>query len=151
MNYNKTFQVWKYLNDPDFIAIQCDQYRVYKGTNSLITIDDWAIGQDVKNRTSELLKLAFSARHYNLSIIVITQQLTTISKHYRENISKLITLYNPSRNDVTTKIHDYLYRVEKDEINTIIEKLKNNKYARLEDIHIITKLLFRKNKTYVII
>ena len=80
--WNKTYQEWKYINDPDFNAIQCDQDKVdrilhfvqeiYKGTNSLVILDDCASSQDVKNRTSKLVKLAFSARHFGLSTIVIT-------------------------------------------------------------------------------
>ena len=55
------------------------------------------VEKNVKNRTSELVKLGFSARHYNLSIVVITQQLTSIAKPFRENISKLVTFYNPNK------------------------------------------------------
>ena len=98
-SWNKTYQQWKYINDTDFLALECEQDKVdkilhfvqeiYKGTNSLIILDDCASSQDVKNRTSELVKLAFSARHYGLSTIVITQQLTSIAKPYRENISNL--------------------------------------------------------------
>ena len=139
---HKTYQEWKYIDDPDFIAILCSRDNinlmlkhivdVYKGTNSLIILDDCASGQDVKNRTSELVKLAFSARHYSLSTIIITQQLTSIFKPYRENISKLVTFHNPNRNDMKTITDDYLYGVEKDEIYVIINKLKKNKYAQLE-------------------
>ena len=106
--------------------------EVYKGTNSLIILDDCASSQDVKNRTSELVKLAFSARHFGLSTIVITQQLTSIAKPYRENISKLVTFYSTNRNDMKTITDDYLNGVEKNEISDINNKLKNNKYARLE-------------------
>ena len=34
-----------------------------KNTNSLIILDDCAASKDVKNRTSELVKLGFSGRH----------------------------------------------------------------------------------------
>ena len=59
--WNKTYQKCKYLNDLDFIAIKCNQDHVdvYKGTNSLIILDNCASSQDVKNRTSELVKLSF--------------------------------------------------------------------------------------------
>ena len=88
--HNKTYQEWKYVNDEDFIVIPCDQDDVEyhlrqvthfaEGTNSLIILDDCACSQAIKNRTSELVKLGFSARHYGLSTIVITQQLTSIAK-----------------------------------------------------------------------
>ena len=98
---NKTYQDWKYLEDPDVFTIACDQNRVeetvreakefVKNTNSLIILDDCAASKDVKKRTSELVKLAFHGRHIGLSTIVITQQLTSIAKPYRMNISKLVT------------------------------------------------------------
>ena len=57
--WNKTYQEWKYINNPDFIAIECDQDNVdkmlrivqvvNKGTNSLIILDDCTNSQDVKN------------------------------------------------------------------------------------------------------
>ena len=70
------------------------------GTNSLIFLDDCASGQEIKNRTSEVVKLGFSARHYRLFTIVVTQQLTSVAKPYRENISKLVTFYTSNRNDM---------------------------------------------------
>ncbi len=103
----------------------------FKGTNSLIVLDDCASTQAVKNRVSELVKLGFSARHYGFSTIVITQQLTSIAKPYRENIAKLVTFYNPSKKDMQT-ITDEFLNAEKNEIKDIVQKLKNNKYARLE-------------------
>ena len=100
-SWNKTYENWKYINDPDIIIIECQQdyidnmlrfaSKIYRGTNSLIILDDCACSSDVKKRVSELIKLGFGARHYSLSTIVITQQLTSISKSYRENISKLST------------------------------------------------------------
>ena len=91
---------------------------------------------------SELIRLAFPARHYNLSRIVITQQLTSIAKAYRENISKLVTFYNPNRNDMKTITDNYLYGVSNQEIKSIVEKLKNNKYAWL-DINLNTERRYK--------
>ena len=139
--YNKTYRQWKYENDEDFIVIPCDQDHVehwlqyvvknYKGTNSLIILDDCASGKSVKNRTGELIKLAYSARHYGLSTIVITQQLTSIAKPYRENISKLVTFYNPNKKDMQEMFDDYL-DVSKEEREKIGKTLKEKKYSRLE-------------------
>ena len=106
--------------------------RFAEGTNSLIILDDCASTQAVKNRTSELVKLGFSARHYGLSTIVITQQLTSIAKPYRENISKLVTFYNPSSKDMNTIFDEYLSALDASEKTPIVSTLKNNDYARLE-------------------
>ena len=103
-----------------------------RGTNSLIILDDCAASKDVKNRTSELVKLAFSGRHIGLSTIVVTQQLTSIAKPYRMNISKLVTFYNACRDNNTKYIFNNYLSIEKDEEKKIIDTLKNNDYARLE-------------------
>ena len=85
-------------------------------------LDDCANSPDVKNRTSELVKLSFSTQRYNLSTIVIMQQLTSIAKPYWENISKLVTFYDPNQNDTTSIMDDYLYRLDKDRTSNIINK-----------------------------
>ena len=121
---NKTYQNWKYLQDPKVFELPCandDVERTIreivnfaKNTNSLIVLDDCASSKDVKNRTSELVKLGFHSRHIGLSTIVITQQLTSIAKPYRMNISKLVTFYNACRDDTKYAFNNYL-SVEKDE------------------------------------
>ena len=87
---NQTYQNWIYKNDEKLFAIPCDHDQVedflkyisgtFAGTNSLIILDDCACGQTVKNRTSEIVRLAFSGRHDNLNTIVITQKITAISQ-----------------------------------------------------------------------
>ena len=57
-SWNKTYENWKYINDPDIIVIECGQdyiddmlrfaSKIYRGTNSLITLDDCARSSDVK-------------------------------------------------------------------------------------------------------
>ena len=141
-SWNKTYQQWKYIKDPDLVTTECEQKHVNKilhviqiifmGTNSLIILDDCASSQDVKNRTGEIVKLAFSARHYGLSTIVITQQLTSISKPYRDTISGVVSFYNPNQDDMKVIFHSYLGHTSKSERKFMIEKLKNIKCATLE-------------------
>ena len=105
--------------------------KIYCGTNTLIILDDWVFSSDVKKRVSKLVKLGFGARHYGLSTIVITQQLTSICKSYRENICKLATFYIPNRNDMKIITDDYMNGIGKEELSRIINTLKN-KYSVLE-------------------
>ena len=140
--WNSTWEEWKYYNDDDFYAIPCDQDDVEKwlkyivnfakGNKSLIVLDDCASGKSVKNRTSELVKLGFSARHYNVSVVVITQQLTSIAKPFRENISKLVTFYNPNKKDMKIILEEYLGNVDKEEVKKILHTLKTKRYSNLE-------------------
>jgi hypothetical protein len=105
IKWNTTYDNWSHLNDHGVIKIPCSQELVnhvlsavstiFRGTNTLIIVDDCASSQAVKQRVSELVRLAFSARHYNLSVIVLTQQLSSVAKPFRENISRLVTFYNP--------------------------------------------------------
>ena len=140
--WNKTYENWKYDEDEDFIAIPCDQDEVEKylkivvdfskGSKLLIILDDVASGKDVKNRCSELVKLGFSARHYNLSVVVITQQLTSIAKPFRENVSKLVTFYNPNKKDMKTILEEYSGVNNRNELQKIMKTLKNKRYSNLE-------------------
>jgi hypothetical protein len=45
----------------------------------------------------------------SISTIVITQQMTSITKPYRQNISKLVTFYNPNRQDMKIILDEYLF------------------------------------------
>ncbi len=108
--WNHTYQNWEYKDSAKFYPIPCDQNSVddflkyivnnFKGTNSLIILDDCAASQTVKNRVSELVKLAFSARHYGLSTIVITQQMTTVVS--RNHTGRIYPSWCPS----TTRVRE---------------------------------------------
>ena len=63
-----------------------------------------------------------------MSTIVVTQQLTLIAKPYHENVSKLVTFYNPNGNDMEAITDDYLYGVSGEEMRSIVNKLKENKF-----------------------
>ena len=128
------------LADPNVFPIACEHDKVEnklqtivkfaKNTNSLTILDDCASSQSVKNRTSELVKLAFHGRHIGFSTIVITQQLTSITKPYKENISKIVNFYIPAAEDEQVLFRKYMANVKnKDEIRGKLEKIK---YARLE-------------------
>ena len=145
---NSTY--WKYLReDPDVFALPCDHDEVdsyletigkfVKGTNSLIILDDCASSQTMKNRTGELVKLAFHGRHIGLSTIVITQQLTSIAKPYRMNVSKVVVFYSARKDDCRDIFENYLC-VESSEEKKNLEMLKNERYTRLEilTVHLYT-------------
>ena len=68
---------------------------------------------------------------HRTALIFNTQQLTSIAKPYRINISKLVTFYNACRDDTKYIFNNYL-GIEKEEEQRIIDTLKNNDYARLE-------------------
>ena len=79
-----------FAENKDFLVITPNENKIdlwlkfvfneFKGTNTLIILDDCAGSKDLKQRSNELVKLAFSARHSGISVWVLTQQLTSIAK-----------------------------------------------------------------------
>ena len=82
--------------DQRLYVLICEQHQVeiwlklasfaFEGTNTLVILDDCTASKDVKGRTGDLVKLGFSARHAGISVWVLTQQLSSIAKPFRENV-----------------------------------------------------------------
>lgn len=136
---NSTWQSWKYKNDPGVTVLETREvnkaikmviHKKSKNSKALLILDDVAATKDIKSQSSELVSLGFSGRHYGISTIVLTQQLTSVAKAYRENISYLVTFYTPGKKDTKVIADDFLdpdANAEK-----IRKELRDNKYARLE-------------------
>ena len=73
-----------------------------------------------------------TGRHVNISICIITQQLTSISKPIGNNITNLVSFYNPSKKDSMTLLNDLLGQISLKEPKEILDKLNKNKHSRLE-------------------
>ena len=128
--------------DPRFYPIICEQHQVewwlkavsfaFEGTNTLIILDDCAASKDVKGRTGELVKLGFSARHSGISVWVLTQQLSSIAKPFRENVAAIVLFYTPSAGKTTKAIfEEYAGELSHDELRQMIARLKERKFAHL--------------------
>lgn len=84
----------------------------------------------MKKQSSELVKLGFSGRHRGLDTIVLTQQLTSIAKAYRENITFLVSFCMPGKRDMKVIVDDFL---DSDaDVKAISTQLRKTSYARLE-------------------
>ena len=102
--HNRTLY-WFGKRDLRLYIIICEQHQVeiwlklassaFEGTNTLIVLDDCAASKYVKGRTGELVKLGFSASHASISVWVLTQQLSSIAKPFRENVAAIILFYTP--------------------------------------------------------
>ena len=103
---NKTYEGFV-DRDPHIYVIVCKQHEIedwlrvasffFSGTNTLFILDDCAASKDVKGRTGQLVNLGFSARHDGISVWVLTQQITSIAKPYRDNIAAIVLFYTPRR------------------------------------------------------
>ena len=131
-----------------FLCLTPDQHHIddwlrivsfmFEETNSLIILGDYAASRDVNRRTNELVNLAFSTR---LSVWVITQQKTNISKAFRENIASLVLFYTPSRKDVKEIFDDYGGGMTSDEKLKLLSMLK--KINTVFKIYFLSETSFR--------
>ena len=121
--------------------IICEQHQVeiflklasfaFEGTNTLIVLDDCAASKVVKGRTGELVKLGFSARHAGISVWVLTQQFSSITKPFRENVAAIVLFYTPSAKTTKDIFEEYAGELSHDEFKQMISRLKKRKFAHL--------------------
>ena len=150
LTFNETYKGFA-EEDIDFFVLTPDQHHiddllkivsfVFEETNSLIILGDCTASRDVKRRTNELVNLAFSARHKGLSVWVITQQKTSISKAFRENIASLVLFYTPSRKDMKEIFDDYGGGMMSDEKLKLLSVLK--KINTVFKIYFLSETSFR--------
>ena len=138
--YNRTLHRFG-ERDPRLYVIICEQDRVeiwlklasftFEGTKTLIVLDDCAASKDVKGRTGELVNLGFSARHVGISVRVLTQQLSSIAKPFRENVTAIVLFYTPSAKTVKAIFEEYACELSHDELKQMISRLKERKFGHL--------------------
>ena len=104
---------------------------MFKRTNTLIILDDCAASRNVKQRTNELVNLAFSAGHKGISVWVFTKQMTSIAKPFTENTAVIVIFYTPSAKDMKMIFEDYAGELMKDEQKEFVANLERVKYSHL--------------------
>ena len=127
--------------DPYIFVIVCQQHEIeswlklasyfFEKTNTLFVLDDCAASKDVKGRTSQLVNLGFSARHDGISVWVLTEQITSIAKPFRENVAAIVLFYTPSGKTTKAIFEDYAGEITHDEYKELIAWLKERKFSHL--------------------
>ena len=127
--------------DPHIFVVVCLQHEIeswlklasyfIEKTNTLFVLDDCAASKDVKGRTSQLVNLGFSARHDGISVWVLTQQITSIAKPFRENVAALVLFYTPSGKTTKAIFEDYAGEITHEEYKELIAWLKERKFSHL--------------------
>jgi len=103
----------------------------FEGANTLIILDDCAASKDVKGCTGKLVKLGFSACHVQISMRVLTQQLSSIAKPFHENVVASVLFYTPSAKTMKVIFEDYLGELLQDDLKQLIARLKERKFSHL--------------------
>ena len=111
-------------------ALDCCK-TFFSGFNTLIILDDCAVSQDLKKRSKNFIDLAFSGRHSKLSVWVLTQQLTSIAKAFRDNVACVVAFHNPIQVGTKTLFEDYNANLDADKRRKFCEVLKSEKVSRL--------------------
>ena len=104
---------------------------LFSGTNTLLILDDCAVSKDLKRRSNHFINLGFSGRHEGLSVWVLTQQLTSIAKPFRENVACVVAFHNPSQIGTKTLFEDYGGDLDANTRKKFVEILKTERYSRI--------------------
>ena len=138
--YNRTLHRFG-ERDPRLYVIICEQHHVenwlkvtsfaFEATNTLIVLDDCAQSKDVKGRTGELVNLGFSGRHFGISVWMLTQQLSSIAKPFRENLEEIVLFYTRSAKTMKAILEECAGELSRGELKQMISKLKERKFAHL--------------------
>ena len=137
---NKTYKGFV-DRDPNIFVIVCLQHEIedwlrWPATSSLAptpcSYSTTAPRRKMsRGRTGQLVNLGFSARHDGISVWVLTQQITSISKPYRDNIATIVLFYTPSSKTTKAIFEDYAGELTHEEYKEFIAKLKKHKFSHL--------------------
>ena len=71
------------------------------------------------------------SRHAGISVWVLTQQLSSIAKPFRENMAAIVLFYTPSAKTTKAIFEEYAGELSHDELKQMISWLKECKFAHL--------------------
>ena len=87
--------------------------------------------RDLKNRTNKFINLAFSGRHAGLSVWVLTQQLTSIAKPFRDNVACVVAFHNPSQIGMKSLFEEFGGDLDSQTRKNLMKNLKSENYSAL--------------------
>ena len=141
LKYNKSYRkrrfIWTdeeiYLVDPSDKLSVCLEYfyRLFEGTKTLFIIDDCSAERDIIKKRKSLSKLAFSGRHAEISVWILTQKYNSVLKDFREQLKVVVLFYTKDRNSFEECLCENDVIDSREERNRIKQHLKSNKFAKL--------------------
>ena len=97
---------------------------LFAGTNTLIILDNCAMSKEMKKRSNKLTELAFSGRPKGLSVWVLTQQLTSIGKPFRDNVACVVAFYISNKTGMQILFEEYGCCLDEKTRKTFVKILK---------------------------
>ena len=147
LKINKTYHVHKWLfKNPQVMLIpdveeyggldRCLQIHyetIGKMDDSqvLFIIDDCAGMNDIKKKNRMITKLAFSGRHANCSVWILTQKYNSVLTDFREQIKWMALFYCKDRDSFNEALRENDVVPTQEERNAMRNLLAKHKYSKL--------------------
>ena len=102
-----------------------------KGHQTLFIIDDCSAEGEINKKQDALFELAFSGRHRNHSLWVLTQKYNSISKCVREQIKWLCLFFTKDQDSFEDCLRENDVIPDKDERDRLKRCLQDRRYSEL--------------------
>ena len=139
---NKMYLSKKWIFDDKNVFIVCDLegklnewIRLFKnalkGQQTLFIIDDCSAEGEINKKRDALSELAFSSRHRNHSLVVLTQKYNSVSKDVREQIKWLCLFSMKGRDSFEGCLRENDVIPDKNKRNRFKKCLQDRPYSKL--------------------
>ena len=137
---NKTYLSRKWILDDKNIFIVCDMEGKFneliklfknalKGYQTLFIIDDCSAEGEINKKLEALSELAFSGRHINHSLWVLTQKYNSVSKDVRDQIKCLCLFFTKDRDSFEDCLRENDVIHDKNERDRLKKCLQDRPYS----------------------
>ena len=137
---NQSYTEWKYLNtDIDVIGLEVSPEKldmilkylidVYSGSKIAIIVDDMSNSNEQHQNNTSLAYLAYSGRHHNISLFIVSQKLNSIATGIRDNTTRVIFFKTHNKRSLKILRDEFFgYLRDDDAERDILKKLNAHKY-----------------------
>ena len=140
--YNETYLSRKWILDDENILIAYDlegkvnqwiklSTNALKGHQTLFVIDDCSAEGEINKKRDALSELAFSGRHRNHSLWVLTQKYNSVSKDVREQLKWLCLFFTKDRDSFEDCLRENDVGPDKGERDRLKKCLQDKLYSKL--------------------
>lgn len=141
IQYNKTYQhcawVWTdpevYIQDPGLKLHECLKafYTLFQGSPTLYVIDDCSATPQLKKKRDMLSYMAFSGRHAQQSVWVLSQKYNAVPKDLREQTKWTALFHCKDRDSFEECLRENDVIPTKEERALVRKQLASTKHAKL--------------------
>jgi len=140
IRYNKTYQGCPWMwSDPEVYVVDPGErlhdylrafYKLFQGEPTLYIIDDCSATKALRQKNDMLSELAFSGRHAEQSVWVLTQKYNSVSKDLREQ-TRWVALFHCKDRDSYDECLRENDIVPSEERAPVRQQLAQTKHAKL--------------------